>query len=380
MSSDGEDPPTPASEEDAPAAPRAPAETYQLPKSDVHFAFGPQSWYWARLGGRWQFVRSKASEWKTIGIEDPYWVAFKHDTGVFMGGCNDDGEGKLSHTWNDGHMVRAGDVDSFVESRDAYRKLYDWIDERVKSDVEKVRDVSISIGPKGNYFARCGDSHITHALPKDLQAAIKESDSPPVSVALGIKGAWILLRADGTRTWDLRHAYPSLASTYHLTKDTNKVVFAALDPYVLDQYFLVNEQGGCSYNHNSLDADAGKVIHEMTDTYMRMRARRDGTTFTHSMALNGASRQIHITPTSNAQETKMDVWIATLRARHGIATRKNAGFRARGDDGIPLGGLGISDYSPDLLFRSSNDLEEVDLCRTQAAALLGAKLTVSNRV
>ncbi|KAH7072586.1 hypothetical protein FB567DRAFT_597970 [Paraphoma chrysanthemicola] len=331
MSSDSEDQPTPSSEADAPSA------AYKLPKSDVHFAFGPQNWYWGRLGARWRFVRSNASDWSTFGVNEPYWVAFKHDTGVFMGGCDEDGDAKMTHTWNDGYTVKAGDVDSFVESRDAYIKLYHWLAEHVQKDVEKVRDVSISIGPKGSYFARCGTSHIAHALPKDLQKAIDESESPPVSVALGIKGAWILLKADGTRDWNLRHAYPTLASTDNLTNDSNKVVFAALTPYVEDGCFLVAEDGCCTLNNSFSDATEGKEFYRMVDSYMRMRARRDGSTFSHPAVINGVQRQVKITPSSGLQETRMDAWVAMLRARHQSINRKDLTIA-----GAITGGTGVA--------------------------------------
>ncbi|KAF2820781.1 hypothetical protein CC86DRAFT_111911 [Ophiobolus disseminans] len=235
-------------------------------------------------------------------------------------------------------VIRAGDVDSFIESQKAYAKLYDWITERVGSDIEKVRNVSISIGPKGSYFARCGTSHthIAHALPKDLQTAIEESESPPLCIALGIKGAWILLRADGSRTWNLRQAYPGLASTDRLTDDSNPVVFAALSPFHENRYFLVTESGGCTYNTNTSDREEGERLHHLTDSYMRMRARKDGSTFTHSMTLNGVPRQVVITPKSAPDETKTDAWIAMLRARQKYLGRKDLAFA-----GAVAGGTGV---------------------------------------
>ncbi|KAH7064197.1 hypothetical protein BKA63DRAFT_497031 [Paraphoma chrysanthemicola] len=343
MPSDCEDQPTPTSEADAPSA------AYKLPKSDVHFAFGSQSWYWGRLGGRWRFpttsVRSNASDWSTFGINEPYWVAFKHDTGVFMGGCDEDGDARVTHTWNDGYIV---------ESRDAYIKLYHWLAEQVQKDVEKVRDVSISIGPKGSYFARCGTSHIAHALPKDLQKAIEESESPPVSVALGIKGAWILLMADGTRDWNLRHAYPTLASTDNLTDNSNKVVFAALNPYVEDGCFLVAEDGCCTLNNSFSDATEGKEFYGMVDSYMRMRARRDGSTFSHPAVINGVQRQVKITPTSGPQETRMDAWVAMLRARHHSINRKDLTIAGAitGGTGLAAKVAGVPTFKADSFRRS----------------------------
>jgi hypothetical protein len=28
--------------------------TYQLPESEVHYAFGPDKWYWIRCGAQWR--------------------------------------------------------------------------------------------------------------------------------------------------------------------------------------------------------------------------------------------------------------------------------------------------------------------------------------
>ena len=47
---------------------------------------------------------------------------------------------------------------------------------------------------------------------------------------------------------------------------SNKVVFAALNPYVEDSYFIVSEDGACSYSASLSDKEEGKHLHEMTDT------------------------------------------------------------------------------------------------------------------
>lgn len=215
-------------------------------------------------------------------------------------------------------MVRADKVESFIKTRDAYIRLHDWISERVKLDAEEVRKVSVSIGPKGGYFARHGTAQLTHNLPKDLQKAMDESDTHPVSVALGIRGSWIVIWADGTRSWDLRNAYPSLASSGHLNKTTNPVVFVALNPYAEDYYFLVSKDGQCSYNTTFNDREEAPALHEMTDTYMRARAKRDGSSFSYSMTLNGVPKEVRIAPNSNVTESRTEAFIATLRARQGV--------------------------------------------------------------
>jgi hypothetical protein len=204
---------------------------------------------------------------------------------------------------------------SVVTARDAYIRLHDWMGERVHSDPERAKRFSVCIGPKGSYFARFASEHVAHALPKGLQVALQESESPPASVALGIKGAWIVLFCDGSRTWDLRDAYPSFAASGKLDNDSNKTVFVALNPYQEDCYFVVAENGACSYSIAFNNKHEGQNLHEMTDTYMRSRAKRDGTTFAYPMTLNGVEKQVRITPDSSAQEGKVEALMATLRAR-----------------------------------------------------------------
>lgn len=48
-------------------------------------------------------VRSEASVWANVGVQEPFWVTFKHDTGFMIGGINDDGEARVVHSYNDGY-------------------------------------------------------------------------------------------------------------------------------------------------------------------------------------------------------------------------------------------------------------------------------------
>lgn len=142
--------------------------------------------------------------------------------------------------------------------------MYNWLLERIDSDPVKVEKASVSIGPKGGYFARVGSSHISYALPADLETSIKESDSPPATVALGIKGAWVAIFEDGSREWNLRDAYSDLANGGKLVDKTNRPVFVALNPYRENSYFMVSENGQCSYSTSFHDDKEGQHLHEST--------------------------------------------------------------------------------------------------------------------
>lgn len=216
-------------------------------------------------------------------------------------------------------------VDVVVEAREAYASLYTWLSDQTQKDVEKVRDVHVSIGPKGSYFSRCGTNWISHRLPKDLQATLEEEKEKeggdvrsPVVVTLGIKGSWIVLWSDGTRDWNLRTSYPILAKSNVLGGKAGQVVFAALNPYEEDRYLVVTEQGACNYRAALASKKETMLLHEITDEYMRMRAKQDGTTFSHPFVRDGFSTQIKITPdsyeeTGSLRASLMSAWTERRR-------------------------------------------------------------------
>jgi hypothetical protein len=52
-------------------------------------------------------VRPDNGDWAKFEIESPYWVAFKHDTGVLIGGVNADGKSQVTHTFIPGYCKRS---------------------------------------------------------------------------------------------------------------------------------------------------------------------------------------------------------------------------------------------------------------------------------
>jgi hypothetical protein len=205
-----------------------------------------------------------------------------------------------------------------VRSREAYRELETWINEHVKSDPEKLKRITISIGPRGSYFARSESSHTTHALPKDLQTAIDDSKSPPSAVALGARGSWVVLWADGSRSWDLRDAYPRLATSGYLESDKSKVTFIALNTYIEDNFFVVLEDGSCCYSATLSNQTELKQLDKMIDSYTLSHAKRDGSSFTATKILDGVPKTYKITPDSSGQETRGEALMSMLRNRQNI--------------------------------------------------------------
>jgi hypothetical protein len=55
-------------------------------------------------------VRSQHSIWSDIGINEPFWVAFKHTTGFLIGGDDDDGKGRIIHSYNDKYSKQHPDA------------------------------------------------------------------------------------------------------------------------------------------------------------------------------------------------------------------------------------------------------------------------------
>jgi hypothetical protein len=223
-----------------------------------------------------------------------------------------------------------------VKAKKKYSKLKTWIDDQVESDAEKVKSVAISIGPKGSYFARSGSSHIAHALPKDLEKAIRESDSSASIVSLGARGSWVVLWANGTRSWNLRDAYPSLTTSGSLENDSNRAVFVALNPFNENNHFVVRENGQINYNATYSDEQESEELHKMTHSYMHSRAIRDGTTFTGTMWMKGITKDYKITPQSSGLESRGEALGAMLRGRNNILKHNDVAFC-----GALGGGMGI---------------------------------------
>lgn len=195
-------------------------------------------------------------------------------------------------------MVPYSEVDSFIESREAYAKLHAWLTETTNSDVDKVKEVFITIGPKGSYFARCGSSWTSHGLPTDLFSMLEEEKDKkiPAAVALGIGESWIALWADGTRSWDLKNKYPGIVKSGILPMESSSspIVFVALNPYQENRYFLGTADGAVGYSTTLSSPQESEALNELTNEYMRSRAKRDGTSFGGSYSQDGVSRSTMI--------------------------------------------------------------------------------------
>ena len=178
-----------------------------------------------------------------------------------------------------------------METREAYRKLHDWLDSK------QLKDTSVSIGPKGSYFARCGSSWISHGLPKDLQKKLdrNKDDFTPIHVALGLHGSWIVLWSDGDLSWNLRSSYPGLAGGESLKGGVGQVTFVALNPYDEDNYFIMGDNG-CHLNVDMDTIGHCGDLQKMMDDYWQMKAKRDGTTYNYPVRIGGGIQNVYITP------------------------------------------------------------------------------------
>jgi hypothetical protein len=122
----------------------------------------------------------------------------------------------------------------------------------------------------------------------------------------------------------LRNAYNSLANTGALNRRDNWIVFAALNPYEEDTYFAVTEEGSFNYKVNLSSGEESTTLDKMTDDYMRMRAKQDGTTFKRTLGRDG-NIKVFITPNSyrrtGAVRATVEEWMQrrNLPARHDTA-------------------------------------------------------------
>jgi hypothetical protein len=204
-----------------------------------------------------------------------------------------------------------------VKARDAYKHLHDWV------DTKELENTSVSIGPKGSYFARCGSNWISHGLPKDLMTKLDRNKDKftPIHVALGVQGSWIVLWSDGDLSYNLRNSYPLLGESKALLGAVGQVVFVALNPFEEDEHFIAGENG-VSINV-TLDSTAECIkLQKMADDYMRMRAKRENATFNYPVKINGMTQNVYVTPTTY-QRRSGDSILETFRTRRGLLMQRD---------------------------------------------------------
>ena len=145
-----------------------------------------------------------------------------------------------------------------------------------------------------------------------------------------------MLWSNGQRNWNLRHAYDTLASSNHLSNRNGWVVFAALNPYEEDSYFVVVESGGCVYNLSLSTNNETLSLHKLTDEYMRMRAKRDGTIIKESFTRDGVTTQTTFTPNSHREPGKVNSLMETWIGRRSLPMQNDVTFV-----GVVAGGAGM---------------------------------------
>ncbi|KAJ4356780.1 uncharacterized protein N0V89_004816 [Didymosphaeria variabile] len=205
-----------------------------------------------------------------------------------------------------------------MKSREAYNYLHEWLDK------QQLEDTSLSIGPKGSYFARCGSTWISHGLPKDLMTKLERNkdEFTPVHVALGLHGSWVVLWSDGDLSWKLKNSYPGLAQSDALTGGVGQVLFVALSPFEEDGYFIAGENG-CSFNANLSSRKDCEKLQTLMDDYLRVRAKRDNVTFNYPTKINGMVQNVSVTPTTyekRAGDSILEIW---RQRRHMLLRKEN---------------------------------------------------------
>jgi hypothetical protein len=95
-----------------------------------------------------------------------------------------------------------------------YPQLEKWLED--EKEVPFKRDVHISLGPEGKYYANSGAGQI-YLLPgsisEEIEARLTSNNSyqhDPLQVAIGVDNAYVMVGNKGDVCWDLKGRYGNL--------------------------------------------------------------------------------------------------------------------------------------------------------------------------
>ncbi|KAF2808354.1 uncharacterized protein BDZ99DRAFT_499688 [Mytilinidion resinicola] len=266
-------------------------------RPDVFFSFGPNRSYFIYTNPRSQYwgntavVKAIPDTWHSL------YAASIAPEGDLLIACQDE---HLSPAWTwinaPEQVIATSAAEQWMKHRTVYKQLFDKIASSDAGSLETLRNISVTIGPKGSYFAKSSSGTLQHNLPADLASEIqtKKTANPPIEptqVALGIAGTWIALWSDTSCTYNVG-TYARLEENLRDTT-MGPVVFAALSAHDAEHFFLVYGNGTIGYCVPATDSD---YICHATNAYMQSRARQDGTTFQFKQWHSKSTTQMTISP------------------------------------------------------------------------------------
>ncbi|KAK6428271.1 hypothetical protein LTR95_015585 [Oleoguttula sp. CCFEE 5521] len=138
----------------------------------------------------------------------------------------------------------------WTERSDEFLTTYPDAEEYMKSKQQYGCPTCVSLGPSGNYFIRTAWG-ASHKLPADATAHL-------VNIAnvekfyFGKNGAWVALKYDGSRSWDLKGQYGNLAN--YIKEGINgetRVHLVAMNPEDASQWVIIWKNGLAAYSIGS---------------------------------------------------------------------------------------------------------------------------------
>ncbi|KAK6439785.1 hypothetical protein LTR95_003993 [Oleoguttula sp. CCFEE 5521] len=138
----------------------------------------------------------------------------------------------------------------WTERSDEFLTTYPEAEEYMKSKQQYGCPTCVSLGPNGNYFIRTAWG-ASHKLPADATAHL-------VNIAnvekfyFGKNGAWVALKHDGSRSWDLKGQYGNLAD--YIKDGINgetRVHLVAMNPEDATQWLIIWKNGLAAYSIGS---------------------------------------------------------------------------------------------------------------------------------
>ncbi|EMD00655.1 hypothetical protein BAUCODRAFT_29004 [Baudoinia panamericana UAMH 10762] len=233
-----------------------------------------------------------------------------------------DGSIDMQRLWEN-KTIPTTEAAAWVDNHRGYKRMFDFIGEA--EGTEARRDISITIGPGGSWFARRGRDVLYHNLPLALKKLFRQRDKEgivPLHVALGAQNSYIVLWSDReTCNWRL-NGYGELSK--HLDEgeipDT-----VALSPYDQDRWFLVRSNGAVLWSLH-FNGNEVKDIAREARAYMQRRARQDGSTFEMHSTLNdgqGPKVPYTITPDTHfdTDDSKSESLVRAAKRREWLPAR-----------------------------------------------------------
>ncbi|OQO14982.1 hypothetical protein B0A48_00364 [Cryoendolithus antarcticus] len=138
----------------------------------------------------------------------------------------------------------------WTERSDEFLTTYPEAEEYMKSKQQYGCPTCVSLGPNANYFIRTAWG-ASHKLPADATAHL-------VNIAnvekfyFGKNGAWVALKYDGSRSWDLKGQYGNLAD--YIKEGINgetRVHLVAMNPEDASQWVIIWKNGLAAYSIGS---------------------------------------------------------------------------------------------------------------------------------